>query len=390
MSPTQENNGASNDRMALRIAWIVGAFCLVLCATMMLQHLTATTNNPWTSPEIRALKAKLQAAPRDEQIKQRIRALDFKYRQQFFRRLGRDRMGGWLLLGGATVFMLAAYRVGAARRKPTMPSPNPNAAKETVKEAGAARSAVMAVGGVAGVSLIVLAIAGRGGDALPGTGEELQKMLSSGPSAPARNDFATPEEFRANWPRFRGPDGSGYSKHANVPTSWDSKTGAGVVWKTAIPAPGFNSPLIWKDRIFFSGGTAAKREVFAFDAADGHLVWRRAIENVPGTPTKVPELQEQTGYAASTMAMDGSRVYVIFPNGDLAAVTLEGVPVWSKNLGVPKNQYGHATSLAVWQGRVIVQYDQGDSEPVNSRLIAFDGATGHTDWEKRRQRETTR
>ena len=370
-------------RLALRTARIAGLFCLVVCATMLFQHFTATNNNPWTSPEIRSLKAKLQAAPKDEQIKQRIRDLDFKYRQRFFLRLGRDRLGGWFLLGGAAVFMAAAYRVSEARRKLPMPTPNPNAGKDAVKQTAAARTAVLAAGSVSMAGLIVLAL-GRGGDTLPGNAEALQKMTSGGGQMSAKPDFASLAEFQANWPRFRGPDGSGFSKYANVPVSWDSKTGAGIVWKAAVPAPGFNSPLIWNDRIFLSGGTAEKREVFAFDTADGHLVWRRAIENVPESPAKQPVLSEQTGYAASTMAMDGSRLYVIFPNGDLAALTVDGNPVWSKNLGVPKNQYGHATSLAVWMGRVIVQYDQGDAGPANSRLLAFDGASGRSVWEKSR------
>jgi len=89
--------------------------------------------------------------------------------------------------------------------------------------------------------------------------------------------------------------------------------------------------------------------------------------------------------AAPTMATDGRRVYAIFANGDLAAVGFDGALAWSKNLGVPKNQYGHATSLAIWQGRLIVQLDQGDDAAGNSRLTAFDGATGKIVWEKARK-----
>jgi outer membrane protein assembly factor BamB len=81
------------------------------------------------------------------------------------------------------------------------------------------------------------------------------------------------------------------------------------------------------------------------------------------------------------MTTDGRRVYVMFANGDLAAFTLDGAPVWSKNLGVPKNTYGHSTSLATWQGRLIVQFDQGEGEPEGSKLLAFDGATGRLVWQ---------
>jgi len=210
------------------------------------------------------------------------------------------------------------------------------------------------------------------------------KKLFGGGADEVASDLPPLAEFQANWPRFRGPDGSGFSAQPlTAPISWDAKKGEGIAWKAAIPSPGFNSPIVWKNRIFLSGATADQREVFCYDATDGKLLWRRAIENVPGSGPS-PQVNEQTGYAASTMATDGKRVYVVFANGDLAAVTFDGAVAWAKSLGVPKNQYGHATSLAIWEGRLIVQLDQGESGPANSKLTAFDGASGRVLWEKAR------
>jgi outer membrane protein assembly factor BamB len=84
------------------------------------------------------------------------------------------------------------------------------------------------------------------------------------------------------------------------------------------------------------------------------------------------------------MATDGARVYAIFANGDLAACSLDGAPVWARNLGVPKNPYGHASSLTTWQGRLFVQWDQGEAEQSLSRLYAIDGATGREMWQRTR------
>ena len=373
-------SGSPANRAWPGIAQIAGGFCVILTAALLYQHLTATTNDPWKSPQLLALKAKLQAAPKDEKTKEQIRALDLKYRQRFFRRLSLDQRGGWMLLGGFAVFLMAANRAAAGKRKPPMPEPNPNAEQDARRQTALARKAVMTTGISTAVFLIV--IAAQRVPLLPATPEALQKSL--GGEAAVQEQLPSLAEFQANWPRFRGPDGSGFSKETNLPVSWDSKAGTGIVWKAPIPAPGFNSPLVWGNLVFISGGTAAKREVFCYDAAEGHLVWQRAVENVPGSPGKAPEISEQTGYAASTMATDGRRVYAIFATGDLAAFTMDGTPVWSKNLGVPKNQYGHATSLAIWQGRVIVQLDQGDAGPANSRLMAFEGATGRVVWEKSR------
>ena len=56
---------------------------------------------------------------------------------------------------------------------------------------------------------------------------------------------------------------------------------------------------------------------------------------------------------------DGRRVYAIFANGDLVAVDFDGQQVWLKNLGQPKNPYGHASSLAMYQSLLLVLFDQG-------------------------------
>ena len=369
-----------SNRIALTVACIAACFCMIIASTLIFQHATATTNDPWKSPQLLDLKAQLAASPKDEAIKARIRDLDLKYRRRFFRRLELDRTGGWLLAGGLAVLIAAARRASA--RPVPIPERDSNTTHRALAQAANARGAVGAVGGVVLAAFIVLAL--QRAPVVPSTLAELQKAAAPGAAAAPQSDLPPAAEFLANWPRFRGPEGSGACKSNDFPASWDGKSGSGVLWKTPVPAPGFNSPIVWGNRIFLSGGGAEKREVFCFDSAKGELVWRRAVENVPGSPAKVPEIPEQTGYAASTMATDGRRVYVIFATGDLAAFTCDGNPVWSKHLGTPKNQYGHATSLAIWQGRVLVQLDQGESGPANSRLIAFDGASGRVVWEKSR------
>src|SRR5580693_2082841 len=73
-------------------------------------------------------------------------------------------------------------------------------------------------------------------------------------------------DLQRNWPRFRGWDGSGVSMQSNI--------GFQILWQAAIPAPGHSSPIVWGDRVFISGGTAARREIFCYAAANGALLWR--------------------------------------------------------------------------------------------------------------------
>lgn len=137
--------------------------------------------------------------------------------------------------------------------------------------------------------------------------------------------------------------------------------------------------------MFYSGGNSAKREVICTDIKSGKILWREALKDVPGSPAQLPEIPESTGLAASTMATDGRRVYVIFANGDLGAFTLDGKQVWAKYVGPMKNAYGYANSLATWQDRVIVQLDQGSSEEGLSKVVVLDGKTGSVVWQKQRK-----
>ena len=197
-------------------------------------------------------------------------------------------------------------------------------------------------------------------------------------------DLPSPEEYRGNWPRFRGFQGSGVCPKGDVPLTCDIKTGANIAWTVEVPAAGFSSPVVWGDRVFLSGGDEAKREVMCFDVQSGKLLWQSAVPKTAGSPDENPEVPDQCGMAAATVATDGRRVYAMFSNGDLAAFNFDGTVAWAKFLGTPKNQYGHATSLLTWQDRVIVQFDQGEADDKLSKLLAFDGATGAVVWEKPR------
>jgi outer membrane protein assembly factor BamB len=85
------------------------------------------------------------------------------------------------------------------------------------------------------------------------------------------------------------------------------------------------------------------------------------------------------------MATDGSRIFVMFANGDCAALTLDGKLLWSKAFGALKNPYGYATSLATAGRNLIVQLDQGEPDEGKSKLFALNGDTGKVVWETDRK-----
>ena len=381
------SEATTQNRPLALTAWVAGGFCLLVCATMVWWHFAAATNDPWKSPQLLALKQRLAAEPNNERLQQDIRRLDAEFRQRFRRRLSLDRSGAWLLLGGTLALIAAARRaleLNRARRLELSP-PNAQADLQAIRLAAHSRWAVTAAGGAIFAALLLIALVGRKSSPPLSSSAVAAPSAAPGGASLAAGAAGAPTlaEFQANFPRFRGWDGSGFSLESNAPLAWEGQSGGRIAWKTPVLAPGHNSPVVWSNRLFISGATASRREVFAYDTADGRLVWQRAVENVPGS-LPGPELSEDTGYAASTTATDGRMVFAIFANGDLAAVTLDGVLAWSKFVGPLKNPYGHGTSLAIWPGELLVQLDQGENTPANSKLLALEPRTGRVLWERSR------
>jgi outer membrane protein assembly factor BamB len=365
------------------VVWISGMFSLSMALLMLFGYLSRIEDDPLNSPNLKLEKQKLRESPADDSIKQRIRQLDLQLRQSFFQQLNQRASGTYLLLGGVALFLVATNQVRRELKQPPFPLPKTPDPELDHKRARLARWAVVGSGVVIAALLLVLSFGSV--TPLPRQPKDVEKLLGAGSDDSVPNDGPTAEEMLRNWPEFRGVNGSGFASCANAPAVWDTNTGAGLLWKVKSPSPGFNSPIVWGDRVFFSGGDAVKREVFCLGLKGGDLLWRAALENVPGSPAQPPEIPESTGYAAPTMASDGRRVYAIFANGDLGAFSLDGKLVWSKGFGALKNPYGHATSLCTWRDRVIVQLDQGEAEDGKSKLYALDGRAGKVIWQRPRK-----
>ncbi|MFW6163140.1 MAG: PQQ-binding-like beta-propeller repeat protein [Planctomycetota bacterium] len=364
---------------ALWTAGIAGLFVLVVAVLMGVNW--ARTLDPRDSQELIALKQQLTENPRDEALKERIRRLDLALRREYFDRQAFASRGVWLLTAGILVFLIAGKVASDLAKKLPMPQDNPGPHDAEARRAALARTSLAGVTTALVAAFALLgwlswrglppeAAAKTGVAQAPSTSTEVARQ----PAYPSR------AEKKKHWPRFRGPGGLGVASYTNAPTTWNGESGENILWKTEIPLDAPNSPVVWGDRIFLSGSTKERFEVYCFSLDDGRLLWTGKAEGIPGSPAEPPRVMESTGYAAPTMCTDGRRAYAIFATGDLIAFDMEGNRVWAKNLGVPANSYGHASSLLTWRDHLIVLMDQGMEDDDKSKLYAFEGATGRQVW----------
>ncbi len=194
----------------------------------------------------------------------------------------------------------------------------------------------------------------------------------------------------ADWPRFRGPNGTGISDATTVPTKW---TVDDYNWVTDLPGEGHGSPVVVGDRIYVLCGDqfTAERRVLCISARDGKTLWRKSFKSAPHY------LHRDNNYASSTPAADTDGVVVVWTTPKtfvLVALDNKGTEIWQRDLGQYKTTWGGAPSPIIVEDVVVVLNDQMDpklmarflpegtpiTEPGKSFAIALDRATGKTRW----------
>jgi len=356
-------------RCAVATAVLSAVFSIVVCALLLMNYGRSRMVDTAEETALADLKLEIRSKPDNEQLLSRIRQFDLQVRQQRIRALDRSRKGSYLLLSGVVFFIISLRLAIDFKKKPSAPQPGADNLTEQVSNAKFARWAV--TGG-----LVILG----SGSLFLATRPEIDFVKAGSADASSYNM----EDIVKNWASFRGPNGAGISTHANVPTRWSGKTGEGILWKTEIPLPGHNSPVVWGDRIFFSGADPNNRRVFCFDTSTGGLLWEGDVLGLPKSGEEPLEVMKETGLAAPTVATEGRRVYAIFPTGDVGCFDFKGKKVWEKNLGRPDSSYGYASSLAMYKNLLLIQYDQGGVEDEKSELIALDGFSGRVVWQAKR------
>ncbi|MFZ4522426.1 MAG: PQQ-binding-like beta-propeller repeat protein [Bacteroidales bacterium] len=389
------------------IAMASALFAVILCVVITINFIQIKRADPLNSQVMKVMIDRMNANPGDEQLRQDIREIDLLSRRAFFTNQWQTRMGGYLLFFSVLVTFICLK----ATEMLTKPVPGvPAEEKDDFWMLRRINRSWIQYTGFAFILCSFLLVflthrelgktlekAGRvtmneSGDLSMGKSEDKGEKgqgkadtTTQKDTIPAQGDvglegFPTAAEIMTNYPAFRGPGGNGIAYQTHIPTNWDGKSGKNILWKTGIPLPGYNSPIIWGNRIFLTGASETKREVYCVDLLTGNILWRKIAERIPGSPSREPKVLKETGFSAPTMTTDGRRVYAIFANGDILALDFDGNKVWEKNLGMPLNHYGHSSSLVMYHDLLIVQYDQRGSGSV----MALSGKTGELVWQTSR------
>ena len=183
----------------------------------------------------------------------------------------------------------------------------------------------------------------------------------------------------ANWPQFRGPNGSGVATAFKPPVR---VVGDQAAWKTPLP-PGKSSPVLWNGRIFLTGVEEGRLVTLALDAKSGTILWKRQAPQV-----RLESVHTANSVAASTPCVDEHGVYVYFGSYGLLCYDPDGRELWQKAIPTPKSMYGVSTSPILHEQRLILLLDDDanlpDSKLSRSKVIALDKATGQPVWERAR------
>ena len=183
----------------------------------------------------------------------------------------------------------------------------------------------------------------------------------------------------ADWPTFRGPERTAIAPDTDLLESWP-EDGPPLVWQTAGAGRGYASLAIVGDRIFTLGdglSTAADDDEYltCFERTTGKALWK--------TKTGRPWADGQPSWQSSrsTPTVDGDRVYVITPFGELVACAVaDGREQWRIDLtarfgGKKGDSWGYSESVTI-DGNRLVCTPGGEQ----ATMVALDKRTGQPLW----------
>ena len=181
------------------------------------------------------------------------------------------------------------------------------------------------------------------------------------------------QPLSAQWPQFRGPEGTGHSASTGLPLTWAE--GKNVTWKTAVHGRAWSSPVILGNQVWMTTATPDGRELFAvaLDRDSGKIVFDLKLFDV-ATPQYAHPFNT---YASPTPVIEPGRVYVTFGSPGTAAIdTKTGKVIWERRDFECNHFRGAGSSPILFGDLLLMHFDGSDHQFV----VALDKRTGKTVW----------
>ncbi|MBO6059389.1 MAG: PQQ-binding-like beta-propeller repeat protein [Bacteroidaceae bacterium] len=379
------------------IAFVTAVFLLTLTAMLSISYYQMRQVSPLETGVMETLKELNETNSGNESLQEQIRALDLLSRKAYFVKEGQLKMGIYLLIGMAAVLVtcLNLYYKEAKN----LPEKDFDPIDEWLIKSRARSylswAAVVAL--IAGVGLVVFQNLGSRPSADEETLADIPKEEPTADrdsvevridstevkadSVAADADSTGVEEMpelKVSSKAFRGNNSSGKSQARGIATTWNLKNKKNILWQSTIPKHGYNSPVITGRNVFITGADEGARELYCYDVWTGELRWTVKADGIAGSPSSMPSVNADTGLAASTVATNGEQVCAIFATGDVICADMDGKRLWAKNLGLPDNHYGYASSLLMYGSMLIIQYQNN----TNAQILALNAKNGNTIWSK--------
>jgi len=177
--------------------------------------------------------------------------------------------------------------------------------------------------------------------------------------------------YAADWPQFRGPNGTGISSETGINKSWKTKPPE-VLWTMPLSDDGFAGPAVAEGKVFIIDHKRPNDVVRALDINTGEQLWAFQYPEIGGS---------NYGFARSTPAINGGKVYTLSRSGLLHCLSAaDGAKVWSRNIiadfhGRPPKWQVAASPIIDGDKLIVAPGGQG------AAVVALDKNTGNTIWQ---------
>ncbi len=380
------------------IAIVTAVFMLALTVMLGVSFYQMQQVSPLQSEVLQTLKELNEANGDNEGLQQQIRQLDLLSRKAYFVKESQLKLGIYILLGMAIVLVISLNMY--YRETKTLPDRQLDPIDDWMNKSRSRKYITWASCISAAAVLVVLLLQNvKFGSVIEQVEESAEEMLADNDTegAPVESvasdsvaeevvaDTTATEAEEDDLPvpkvtsnAFRGNNSSGISSARGIATNWNLKSKKNILWQSSIPKHGYNSPVISGRNVFITGADNSARELYCYDVYTGELKWTVKADKIPGSPSSMPKVNADTGLAASTVATNGKQVCAIFATGDVICADMDGKRLWAKNLGVPDNHYGYASSLLMYGNELIIQYENNS----NGKVLALNAANGNQIWSK--------